>query len=143
MFKVHVAGHKRDLIKAVKRALRRRVAVEPVLGHLTDDHRMGRNFLAFSEGDANNAVFATVGYNFSLLLLGAGRHRRSAADPATNSLITALDDQRAEAFTSPVSPALIATVNGCEKARTNGAEDCGERKRPDGAALYFLPGGIE
>ncbi|SJM33282.1 hypothetical protein BQ8482_340178 [Mesorhizobium delmotii] len=56
------------LTKVVKRALRRRAAVEPVIGHLKNDHRMGRNFLAFSEGDANNAVLAAVGYNFSLLL---------------------------------------------------------------------------
>ncbi|WP_254022430.1 IS5 family transposase, partial [Mesorhizobium escarrei] len=55
-FKVHVAGYKRGLTKAVKRALRRRSAVEPVIGHLKSDHRMGRNFLAFSQGDANNAV---------------------------------------------------------------------------------------
>lgn len=68
MFKVHVAGYKRGLTKAVKRALRRRAAIEPVIGHLKQDHRMGRNFLAFSEGDANNAVLAAIGYNFSLLL---------------------------------------------------------------------------
>ena len=68
MFKVHIAGYKRGLTKAVKRALRRRAAVEPVIGHLKQDHRMGRNFLAFTEGDANNAVLAAVGYNFSLLL---------------------------------------------------------------------------
>lgn len=68
MFKVHVAGQKRGLTKAIKRVLRRRAAVEPVIGHLKNDHRMGRNFLAFSEGDANNAVLAAVGYNFSLLL---------------------------------------------------------------------------
>src|SRR5690606_10165782 len=65
MFKVHVAGYKRGLTKAIKRVLRRRAAVEPVIGHLKSDHRMGRNFLAFSEGDANNAVLAAVGYNFS------------------------------------------------------------------------------
>lgn len=52
--------------KTIKRALRRRAAVEPVIGHLKQDHRMGRNFLAFTEGDANNAMLA--GYNFSLLL---------------------------------------------------------------------------
>ena len=68
MFKVHVAGYKRGLTKAVKRALRRRAAIEPVIGHLKNDHRMGRNFLACAEGDANNAVLAAVGYNFSLLL---------------------------------------------------------------------------
>jgi transposase, IS5 family len=68
MFKVHVVGQKRGLTKAIKRVLRRRAAVEPVIGHLKNDHRMGRNFLAFSDGDANNAVLAAVGYNFSLLL---------------------------------------------------------------------------
>jgi IS5 family transposase len=68
MFKVHVAGYKRGLTKTVKHAFRRRAAVEPVIGHLKQDHRMGRNFLAFTEGDANNAVLAAVGYNFSLLL---------------------------------------------------------------------------
>ena len=68
MFKVHVVGQKRGLTKAIKRVLRRRAAVEPVIGHLKNDHRMGRNFLAFSDGDANNAVLAAVGYNFGLLL---------------------------------------------------------------------------
>lgn len=68
MFKVHVAGYKRGLTKAVKRALRRRAAVEPVIGHLKQDHRMVRNFLTRSEGDANNAVLGAVGYNISLLL---------------------------------------------------------------------------
>ena len=68
MFKVHVAGYKRGLTKTIKRVLRRRAAVEPVIGHLKQDHRMGRNFLAFPAGDANNAVLAAAGYNFSLLL---------------------------------------------------------------------------
>jgi len=67
-FKVYVAGMKRGLNKAIKRAFRRRAAVEPVIGHLKSDHRMGRNFLAFASGDANNAVLAAAGYNFSLIL---------------------------------------------------------------------------
>ncbi|SJM33281.1 hypothetical protein BQ8482_340177 [Mesorhizobium delmotii] len=42
---------------------------------------------------------------------GAVRHPRSAADPATNSLITALDDPTGgRPFASPVFPALIATA---------------------------------
>lgn len=39
-------------------------AIEPVIGHLKDDHRMGRNYLAHSIGDATNAVLAAPGYNF-------------------------------------------------------------------------------
>jgi IS5 family transposase len=39
-----------------------------VIGHLKEGHRMGRNHLAHSSGDAINAVLAAVGYNFHLLL---------------------------------------------------------------------------
>ena len=52
----------------IKREMKRRSAVEPVIGHLKDDHRMDRNFLAGQAGDAANAVLAAAGYNFSLLL---------------------------------------------------------------------------
>ena len=67
-FKVYVAGQKRGLTAAIKRAFRRRSAVEPTIGHLKNEHRMGRNHLAGRAGDAANAVLAAVGYNFGLLL---------------------------------------------------------------------------
>jgi IS5 family transposase len=67
-FRVYVAGQKRGLSPAIKRAFRRRAAVEPVIGHLKNEHRLGRNHLAHSAGDAINAVLAAVGYNFRLLL---------------------------------------------------------------------------
>ncbi len=67
-FKVYTAGQKRRISPQIKRDMRRRAAVEPVIGHLKDDHRMGRNYLAHSSGDAINAVLAAVGYNFRLLL---------------------------------------------------------------------------
>jgi IS5 family transposase len=67
-FKVYTAGQKRRTTPQIKRDMRRRAAVEPVIGHLKDDHRMGRNYLAHSSGDAINAVLAAVGYNFRLLL---------------------------------------------------------------------------
>ena len=36
--------------------MRRRAAVEPVIGHLKDDHRMRRNYLKGQDGDRINAV---------------------------------------------------------------------------------------
>ena len=66
--RVYVAGQKRGLTGAIKRALRRRPAVEPVIGHVKGEHRMGRNYLAHSTGDAINAVLAAAGYNFGLLV---------------------------------------------------------------------------
>jgi IS5 family transposase len=52
----------------IKRELRRRSAVEPVIGHLKSDHRMDRNYLWHHEGDAANAILAAVGYNFRRLI---------------------------------------------------------------------------
>lgn len=67
-FKVFIQGQKRRVTETIKRQLRRRSAVEPVIGHLKNEHRMTRNHLAGSQGDAANAVLAAVGYNFRILL---------------------------------------------------------------------------
>lgn len=68
-FQVHVAGQKRGLTAAIKRAFRRRSAIEPIIGHLKNEHRMNRNHLAGTHGDAANAVLAAAGFNFRLLIL--------------------------------------------------------------------------
>ena len=49
----------------IKRDLRRRFAIEPVIGHLKAEHRMGRNFLAHA---TVNAVLAAAGYNLRRLI---------------------------------------------------------------------------
>jgi transposase, IS5 family len=67
-FRVYTSGQKRRMTPSIKREMRRRTAVEPVIGHIKNEHRMGRNFLFHSSGDAINAVLAAVGYNFRLLL---------------------------------------------------------------------------
>ncbi len=67
-FSVFIAGQRRRVTPKIKREMRRRSAVEPVIGHIKAEHRMGRNYLWDREGDAINAVLAAAGYNFSLLL---------------------------------------------------------------------------
>jgi IS5 family transposase len=67
-FKVFTSGQKRRMTPKIKRELRRRSAVEPVIGHLKSEHRMDRNYLWHREGDAANAVLAAVGYNFRRLI---------------------------------------------------------------------------
>jgi transposase, IS5 family len=66
--RVYTSGQKRGVTDQIKRELKRRSAVEPVIDHLKDDHRMDRNFLAGRQGDAANALLAAAGCNFSLLL---------------------------------------------------------------------------
>ncbi|MEY9591078.1 IS5 family transposase [Bradyrhizobium yuanmingense] len=59
-FRVFISGQKRGVTP--------RAAVEPVIGHLKAEHRMGRNYLWFRQGDAANAVLAAAGYNFRRLI---------------------------------------------------------------------------
>jgi len=67
-FSVFTSGQKRRMTPAIKREMRRRAAVEPVIGHIKNEHRMARNYLAHRQGDAINAILAAAGYNFSLIL---------------------------------------------------------------------------
>ena len=71
-FKVYTQGQKRGVTAAIRRQFKRRAAVEPVIGHCKEEHRMGRNFLAHRDGDAINAVLAAAGYNFRRLLAWLG-----------------------------------------------------------------------
>jgi transposase, IS5 family len=66
--RVFISGQKRRVTPKIKRELRRRSAVEPVIGHLKSEHRMGRNYLWHRQGDAINAVLAAAGYNFRRLI---------------------------------------------------------------------------
>ena len=73
---VHIAGQrKKNTTRAERKRRRRRSAIEPKIGHLKSDHRMGRCFLAKLCGDAINAVLAAAGSNLRKLL---GLLRRSA-----------------------------------------------------------------
>lgn len=67
-YRVFKSGQKRGVKGTIKRELKRRSVVEPIIGHLKSDHTLGRNFLKGIEGDKINALLAGVGYNFRLLL---------------------------------------------------------------------------
>jgi IS5 family transposase len=64
--KVYISGRK--LSGTLKRLLRRRSAIEPVIGHLKQDHRMTRNFLHGEAGDCINALLVGCGFNLRKLL---------------------------------------------------------------------------
>jgi transposase, IS5 family len=67
-FRVWISGQARRVTATIRREMKRRAAVEPVIGHMKAEHRMDRNYLKGREGDCINAVLAAAGYNFSLLL---------------------------------------------------------------------------
>jgi transposase, IS5 family len=67
-FRVWISGQVKRVTAPIRREMRRRAAVEPVIGHTKAEHRMGRNYLQGRSGDRINAVLAAAGYNFGLLL---------------------------------------------------------------------------
>jgi len=66
-FRVWITGQVRRTTAAIKREMKRRAAIEPVIGHVKAEHRMGRNYLKGQDGDRSNAVLAAAGFNFHLL----------------------------------------------------------------------------
>ncbi|MGI9505875.1 MAG: IS5 family transposase [Geminicoccaceae bacterium] len=64
---VFISGQKRGLTPTIKRELKRRSAIEPVIGYMKSDGLLDRNHLKGAEGDAINAILATVGRNLRLL----------------------------------------------------------------------------
>jgi IS5 family transposase len=48
----------------MKKRFRRRCAIEPVIGHLKSDYRMGRNCLRGFAGDQINLFLAAAAWNF-------------------------------------------------------------------------------
>ena len=48
--------------------LRRRIAIEPVIGHLKSDGKLERHWLHGTHGDAVNVVLVAAGHNIRLIL---------------------------------------------------------------------------
>jgi IS5 family transposase len=65
--RVFISRQKRGLTPTIRRELRRRNGIEPVIGHMKEDGHLGRNFLRGVEGDAVNVVLAAAGHNLRLL----------------------------------------------------------------------------
>jgi IS5 family transposase len=66
--RVFISGQKRGVFGIIKRELRRRSAIEPVIGHLKAGGHLGRCYLKDRAGDAANAILSAVGYNFRRIL---------------------------------------------------------------------------
>ena len=66
--KVFLSGQKRNVTPTIKRELKRRSAIEAVIGHQKTEGRLGWNRLRGILGDQMNAMMAAIGYNLRLIL---------------------------------------------------------------------------
>jgi IS5 family transposase len=65
--RVFLSGQRRGVTPTIRREIRRRAGIEPVIGHMKADGHLGRNFLAGAAGDAINLVLVAAGHNLRLL----------------------------------------------------------------------------
>ena len=56
------------MTEKIKRWLKRRAVVEPIIGHAKNDGLLGRNWLKGRAGDRCNALLAAAGFNLRQLL---------------------------------------------------------------------------
>jgi IS5 family transposase len=67
--RIFISGQKRGVFGIIKRELRRRSAIEAVIGHMKGEGHLGRCYLKGREGDAANAILTAVGHNLRLVLI--------------------------------------------------------------------------
>jgi len=63
-----ISGQRRGVFGVIKRELRRRSAIEAVIGHMKNEGHLARCWLKGRKGDAANVVLSAVGYNFRPVL---------------------------------------------------------------------------
>lgn len=62
------SGQKRGITRTLKAMIKRRSAIEPAIGHMKMDGRLGRCPLKGADGDAVHAVMCGAGHNLRMIL---------------------------------------------------------------------------
>jgi len=62
------SGQRRGVTRALKAMIKRRSAIEPTIGHMKNDGKLGRNWLKGPLGDAMHAVLCGAGHNIRLII---------------------------------------------------------------------------
>jgi IS5 family transposase len=65
--RVFLSGQKRGVTPTIRREIRRRAGIEPVIGQMKADGHLGHNVLAGAAGDAINVVLIAAGHTLRLL----------------------------------------------------------------------------
>jgi IS5 family transposase len=64
---IYMPGQKRAITSTLKKQIKRRSAIEPHIGHIKSDGKLGRNMLKGFLGDQINASLCAVGHNLRLI----------------------------------------------------------------------------
>jgi transposase, IS5 family len=65
--KIFISG-KKNLPLRLKKLLKGRSAIEPIIGHMKNEHRLGRNYLLGTLGDKINATLSGCAFNLNKII---------------------------------------------------------------------------
>ena len=65
---IYHAGLRRGITRTLRATIKRRSAIEPTIGHMKADGKLGRNWLKGALGDAIHAVLCGAGHNLRMIL---------------------------------------------------------------------------
>ena len=99
---VCITGQRRGVTEKIKRWLKRRAVVEPIIGHAKNDGLLGRNWLRGRSGDRINTLLAAVGFNLRQLLSFL-KHRKFSLCSFLCALFNVLEAHFASALLRPIS----------------------------------------
>lgn len=97
---VFISGQRRGMTPALRRDLRRRSAIEPMIGHLKTDGRLARCALKGTLGDALHAVLCGCGHNIRMILA----HLRALAAVILAALMAAIANFSAQVRPNYTTP---------------------------------------
>jgi IS5 family transposase len=66
--KIFISGQRRGITKLLKKQLKRRSAIEPMIGHMKQEGKLGLCRLKGIIGNQLNALLTGVGHNLKLIL---------------------------------------------------------------------------
>jgi IS5 family transposase len=66
--RIWMSGQKRGVTRAIKAMIKRRSAIEPTIGHMKADGKLGCCWLKGAIGDAMHAVLCGAGHNLRLII---------------------------------------------------------------------------
>jgi len=65
---IYRSGQKRGITRGIKAMIKRRSAIEPIIGHMKAEGKLDRNWLKGATGDMINAILCGAGRNIRLIL---------------------------------------------------------------------------
>jgi len=78
--RIFISGQKQGVTRRIKKEMKRRESIEPHIGHMKSEGKLGKNHLRGVCGDCFNSILCGVGHNLRLIRNWLDKQRRLACE---------------------------------------------------------------